>query len=360
MISRLQFLEDQDPKMIFIFGVTVVLTGLIIFFLSLIIISKISRTRDRRLKRKYWPYIKEHLAMIAIQSVVNEGVKYDYRRSLRFLMQIRNRSRKIAQWVLDEIMKQKANLTGEANKTMLKVYRDLNLKTYSLRKLKSFNSNTVARGIYELESMEQRDVFSKFYKFLGSKNTDLRMAARLGLTSLAPNPLSFLDHLKEELSEWEQMSIYNRLRSKHKDQLPDFSKFYYHEQPSAVAFCVEMTVRFNYFELIPQLIELLKTTKNRSMVIDALKELEAFQALPYVKRLIHKSNNPQTIISCLNFLAHIGDESCRSIFETFIEHKNFEVRMAAVGMAAKLNIEFESSSEELESMLLHHQNELIS
>ncbi|MEP1033141.1 HEAT repeat domain-containing protein [Ekhidna sp.] len=355
-----QFFESQNSKLSFVIGICAILLGLIFLLLSMIVVSKIGRKRDERLRKRYWPYIKENLAYIAIQSVTKEGSELDYNRSFRMLAQIKRRSRKVTQWVLDEIIKQKANLSGEASKTMLKVYKDLDLKNHSLRKLKSYKWNVVAQGIHELERMGQRDTFFEFYKFLNSRSPDLRMAARLGLTTLAPNPLSFLDHLKEELSEWEQMSIYNRLRNKQKDQLPDFSKHYYHEQKSVVEFCVEMTVRFNYFELIPDLIELLKTSNRRSVVINALTELEAFQALPLVKKLILNTRNSNTIIACLRYLAHIDDERCRPIIEKFFEHESVEVRMASAAAATELGLEFEFVSAELQSMISHHQNELIS
>lgn len=361
MISQMQqLLANENPKLVFVIGICGFLLSLIFLFLSLIVISKLKRSRDERLKRRYWPYIKENLAMIAIQSVTKEGSEYDYKRSFRIIRQIKRRSRKVAQWVLEEIIKQKSNLSGEASKTMLKVYGDLGLKRHSLRKLKSYRWNKVAQGIYELERMGQRDVFSEFYKFLNSRHADLRMAARLGLTTLAPNPLSFFDHLKEELSEWEQMSIYNRLRSRQKEQLPDFSKYYSHDQKSVVEFCVEMTVRFNYFELIPQLMDLLKSATHRCVAIRALTELEAFQALPLIKALISNTRNSKTIIECLNYLAHIDDGSCRPIVEKMLDHASIEVRMAAVSAATELRLEFDSVSDEIKRMFLHHQNELIS
>lgn len=351
-----------DIKVIFVICMTFLLLVISIFFHVLIIFSKISRSKTQILKKKYWGYIKENLALIAVQSVVREGSELEYSRSLRVLQWLRFKSDKMAQWILEEIIRQKANVSGDASKTMLKVYKDLDLKFHSLKKLKSFRWYKRAEGIHELERMEQRECFSEFYRFLNSRNQDLRRAARMGLTTLAPYPLSFLDHIKEELSEWEQMSIYHRLRKRPKNQLPDFSKYYHHEQPSVVTFCINMTVRFNYFELVPQLIELLKTTSRRIPVIAALTKLEGFQALPLIRKLIHITKNKTEIIACLKFMAHIDDHSCQPWILKLLNHEDTEVRMEAAKVAVQLDLQLESDSftKELKNMFSHHKNELIS
>ncbi|MEP5613451.1 MAG: hypothetical protein ABJP45_14460 [Cyclobacteriaceae bacterium] len=353
---------QQDSKVIFVLGLAASLFCVSVFFLSLIVFSKTSRKRKNTLRERYWPYIQKNLAFIAIQSVTQEGSQADYSKSIEILRALRYKSNTIAQWILEELIKQKANVSGDAGKTMLKVYRDLDLKSHSLRKLKSMKWNIKAEGIHELERMEQKEIFSEFYRFLDSKNHDLRTAARMGLTTLAPNPLSFLDQISEELSEWEQMSIYNRLRNKTKDQLPDFSKYYSHKQQSVVAFSINMTVRFNYFELVPQLIKLLTncTPSLRVSIVHALSQLEAFQARDSVRRLLQMSKNTDEIVECLKFLGQLDDKSCRHLIWKFMEHPRVEVRMEAVNAAIKLDLEFKFFNTEQEEMFLHFTNELIS
>ncbi|MEP1094116.1 MAG: hypothetical protein ABJG78_03350 [Cyclobacteriaceae bacterium] len=352
----------QNTKIILVLGLAALLFCISVLFLSLIVFSKVSRKKKDSLRERYWPYIQENLAFIAIQSVTKEGSESDYQSSIEMLRMLRNKSGIIAQWILEELIKQKANLSGDASKTMLKVYRDLDLKSHSLKKLKSLKWNKKAQGIHELERMEQRECFSEFYRFLDARNRDLRMAARMGLTTLAPRPLSFLDHMNEELSEWEQMSLYHRLRDKTKDQLPDFSKYYNHKQPSVVTFCISMTVRFNYFEMVPQLLKLLRITsgKQRVNVVKALKDLEAFQASGSIRKLICITKNGEEIIECLRFIGQIDNESCKPLICKFMLHPSADIRMEAVNAAIKLELEFEDLNNELQKMFAHHKSELIS
>lgn len=356
----IEWLLAQDPKILVVLELTGLFFCASIIVLLLVVSSKLSAKRRNWLRAKYWSSVQENLAFIAIQSVTKEGSEADYNRSIQTLKSLSEKSKVIRQWILEELINQKANVAGDTLKTILKVYRDLDLKSHSTKKLQSWKWNKKAEGIHELERMDQRETFSHFYRYLDARHQDLRIGARMGLTTLAPNPLAFLDQIREELSEWEQMAIYHRLKHKSREQLPNFSMYYHHQQPTVVAFCIEMTVRFNYFELVPQLVQLLKTSKiQRVNVLVALKELEAFQALGAVRKLVTVTKNEEVIIACLGFLGQIDDETCRPIVWKFMHHPTTSIRMAAVDTAIKLDMEFESLNTELHKMFLHHKNELI-
>ncbi len=345
-----------------IMWMALVFAVLSVILIGLILLRKFSLYQDKLLKKKYWGRIQENLAMILVQSDSTWEAMDEYQDRLDTLKMLSARSSKITQWLLDEVIRQTTNITGNSNEHLLKLYNDLNLKQFSLKKLSSRKWHVIARGIQELDRMQQNDCIPYLVKFLHSANPDLRKTARLGLTSLAPRSLTYLDHMNEELSEWEQMAIHNRLRIRKKDELPDFSRYYYHRQPSVVSFCVRMTVEFNYFERVPQLIDLLERVTSQTMqvtVIEALYKLEAYQAVATITKLIQKSDHTEVIVRCLKFLGSIGDESSGELIRFFLNHSQMDVRMEAVNAAIHLGLTFEHADQELHQMILHHKNELI-
>jgi len=220
----------------------------------------------------------------------------------------------------------------------------------------------VAQGIQELERMGQTVCFTDFYPFLKSRYYDVRKAARLAITKLAKNPLHFLDQVNEELSEWEQMSLNVRLKKRGKEQLPDFSIYFTHPQPSVAAFCIKMAAQFNYFEHIPKHTQLLFQTKGELQVtvLEALSRLEAFQALAHVENLIEQTDDGAVVIACLKFIGKIGDEGSHYLVKKYMERPEADVRVAAVAAAIRLNVEPDHLDEDLKQIFGHHQNELIS
>lgn len=325
------------------------------YYLVLIIIKKENISRDAAIKSACWSQIQESLTSICI-------APDESRADLNLLRRMAKKSSKIKQWILDEIIKQQANLSGESKTNLMQVYDALALKECSLEKLRSPKWNVKAAGIQELEEMGQVDCVEEICKLLRAKNKDLRKIARLALTSLSKEPLGFLKEVREELSEWERMAIAFRLRGKQKDQLQDFSIFYSHRKISVKLLCLHLSVYFNCFEHIPQLIDLLNTRSKRLLLatLEALNKLEAFQAIDAVMARLSKTRDIDIIVSSLKFLGSVGNPSCEHVIKQFIDHEETSVRMQAVQSAIELNLSFEDHSEEIRRMYAHHQNELIS
>ncbi len=347
------------------FSLIVVLTycfgTLSMVYLALLFSQKIKKRKKAFFKRRHWDKIEEALATIMIQSIYDESSDIDYKSALNLLKRSVKKSSLIGQWLLEEIIRQKSNLSGDSAKTLMKVYNQLGLKSLSLKKLKNRRWDIKAHGIMELERMQQGDSFILFYDFLHSKHKDLRKTARLGLTSLAPNPIDFLDHLNEELSEWEQLNIANRLSQRSREQLPDFSRFYDHSQPTVIAFCVRMSVKFGVYDHIPDIIDLVghSSTQVQVAAIEGLSDLGAYQAHKEIYSLAFRTESEEVMVSCLKFLASVGSKKHKYLVERMLSHKSIAVRMEAVNTAIQLDLEFDEMPNELKEMYLHHQHELI-
>lgn len=333
--------------------------GLSNFYVLLIFMKRYKQQQTEKVREKYWDEIEKNLALILIQSM-DDDFEREHRHTLADLWVLQGKSPKISQFILNEIIKQKSNLVGEAQDVLLRVYYELNLKSISKKKLKSRKWHRVAQGIRELELMGQKDCFPDFYPFLKARNSELRKVARAGLASLSPNPLSFLDYVNEELNEWEQMAIEMRLRDKKKEDLPSFHHYFDHHQLSVAIFCVRMTEQFKVYEYVPKLTHLLETASGKLLttVIQSLDKMEAYQTLKSIKHVLGKTSSPEVMIACLRFMANHGNSTCHDLLEECMKHPENEVRTEAVRAAIHLQYAFHQSDEHLERMFYHHKNQL--
>ena len=357
----MSWIVGQDVFMLSALGFAALFFLFSVACFVLILMRKTKRKNLENLKESMWGDVQGRIAHLVIQAVTDDD-RNAFEKQVQELLSFIGESDRTRQWLIDEITQQQANLAGEAKQKLNQVYKDLGLKSFSMKKLASGKWYKVAQGIYELEKMEQHDCFTHFYKFLESRHADVRRAARMGLTSLAPDPLSFLSYVNEKLSAWEQLAIDQRLRKRKKEHLQDFSKYFAHSQPSVAIFCVQIAVKFNCFEYIPKLKELLQSSSGALQVatIEALTRLEAFQAEDEVKELMETTDDTEVLIACLQFLANVGDSSSEPVILRCMEHELADVRMAAVSTAIKLDINVSSSRDELQRIFAHFKNELIS
>ena len=355
-------LTNSEWAYLLVSGLTIGFLTLSVVYLTLLFVKKINKRKKAFLKRKYWSRIEKALATILIHSLSPEEKDIKtLKRAFFFLKGAINKSPHLRQWVLEEIIQQNSNFSGESAKILIYVYSKLGLKKLSLKKLKSRKWHTRARGIIELEQMQQKDCYSLFYDFLDSKSSELRRAARLGLTSLAPNPIDFLYRVDEELSEWEQLNVAQRLSQRSKESLPDFSAHYSHDQPTVVAFCVKMSVKFGFYDHIPRIIDLLNVDSNiiKQSAIEGLTEIGAYQAGTKIHNLAVDGEDEDILIHCLKYLAVLGDDSNKPVIDQLMKHKSASVRLEAVNTAIQLGFEYSEMNTELRQMYMHHQNDLI-
>ncbi|MEM9895248.1 MAG: HEAT repeat domain-containing protein [Bacteroidota bacterium] len=350
----------QVWEIILLFAVLVFALALLLVFI--ILRKSFSRQESADILTGYRATIDKKIAIILVDAMENssEGSYYNAVKGLTLLVQ---KYPVLEQYVLDTINRQYGNLVGDSKTVLKRLYADLSLHQISLKKLENRSWHVQAVGIRELEKMDQSVSVDRIFMFINAKKSELRKVARLALTKLETGNLTFLDHLDEELSEWEQLAMHERLKNRAKTDLPDFSKYYFHEQNSVVEFSIKMTVEFGFYELVPQLITLLKASKNhriKLLTVQALTRLEAYQAVPLVRSLLQSEDSAALSIACLNFLGNIDDLSSQWLIEMFMSKEDMEIRMAAVNAAIKLRMEFSAINQDIENILLHFENELIS
>ncbi|QEE49787.1 hypothetical protein FUA48_09375 [Flavobacterium alkalisoli] len=158
-----------------------------------------------------------------------------------------------------EILICNQNFKGEANDSIKKLFFSLDLDNIVFKDLKSLKWHRRTRGLYTVSSMGIKIQESLAVKLLNDKRSEVRLQALLYFIKLSQKyPLNFLYRLEESLTIWQQVYLEDALK-KYQEQVPDFSKWLTHKQPSVVIFCIKQIAVFNQYENIDQVMPFLES-----------------------------------------------------------------------------------------------------
>lgn len=232
------------------------------------------------------------------------------------------------QLCIDELIQCKQNYSGEAGEKMVHLYRELELKQVSLKKIKPNKAwYSKARGIQELYTMEQRDSYDSILQYANSKDEFVRMEAQIGVLHLIGfKGLEFLDYISYPLTEWQQMKLLEQLKL-----FPEKTEL--------------------HFKIIEWL-----NSNNETVVVFALRLIEEYQQLGLTSEiqscLYHQNKKVRTqAIKTLIGLETI--ETPKLLLEYF---KDAAIQDQILILDAMRTMATDSESENLEALLDHDDN----
>ncbi len=116
------------------------------------------------------------------------------------------------EFLIDNLIKIRKNLTGSAAQSIVELYKNLQLKDDSIARFKSYAWHKKAKGIYELYMMDQEAELPDIYLYTNSKNEYIRMEAQTAIIGFwGFEGLTFLESLEEPLHEWQQLKLLEQL-----------------------------------------------------------------------------------------------------------------------------------------------------
>jgi hypothetical protein len=112
------------------------------------------------------------------------------------------------QFMIDELIKAKKNLSGTASENLLKLFNQLQLQKDSMKKLSSLKWHIKARGIQELSLMDQKHMLKKIFRLTNNRNEFIRMEAQSAIVQFYGfEGLRFLNTVSQPISEWQQIKL---------------------------------------------------------------------------------------------------------------------------------------------------------
>lgn len=344
------------------FIIALLLSACGFLFIFIILFSQIRKRYLDRYNEVNNKAIQGEINSLIVQSNIGSMPESAFRFKLSTLARIKDRSSHLAQLMIDKLVALRKNVTGESALLLTKTYEDLGLDQLTMRKLRGISWKQKAKALKELQVLMPKGSETVFTKFLTHRNKHLRRQARLGLVQVSANPLAFLDSLKDPLVRWEQITIYHNLRSRPLYDIPDFSRWYGHTDPSVVSFAVEMSGYFGQIKNIPQMEALLSDAVDevKRQIIITLQKLESEGSAQLVVEQVMESRNIAVLAACTDFLASLGDAHSIKALEQLLQSEDEAVRFMAMKALNKIGAAHDvPKTEECTSMLNHLTNPLL-
>jgi len=359
-IRNMFFLKGDSPWLsrYNYFGKSVALVNALIFtiigsFVSMIVLLVVillNRNRMEKEARLRQYLLEQYQSLIIDYLFGNTGsdafrkiASDDYRRQV----------------LIDQMIDVSANLKGDSEEKLMKLYKELNLDEDSLARVRSRHWHKKIKGFRELAFMGIRDGNDVMYKSLNSRNEILRMEAQIALVRLSDeNHFDFLSQLKRPFSLWEQITLHD-LIIQHEIPVPDFQKWLTSPNPTVVMFALRMIREFKQKEAEP---EIRKTLLHRDLrvsqlavevagdldlrsTLDTMKRMYKFQEynncleivksmgkmpeqsmLGFLKLVLDKEDDVQLQIEAVKAIENMGEVGVQALVKVMkSEYKNYNI-----------------------------------
>lgn len=249
------------------FILSVFILGIIIFFNKIFL--KIKEKKENLIKDKFENQLTEYL--FDDDFPIHEKIIINTRLQKKYLIEV--------------IINFYANYKGEAKNKLRKLYFDLQLNAISQKKIHSLFWYRKINGLRELVAMKIKWENTKILKFLESKNTILRLESQMALMKLLPSvPFAFIDSIKNNLSEWEQLNIYEMIKEQ-EIEAPEFTLWLDTKNISVIIFSLKMIRFLKQVSQYEQVYKILQH-ENSTVRIETIKTLGEISNIEDTNRFI--------------------------------------------------------------------------
>jgi len=241
--------------------------------------------------------------------------------------------------IVETLLKLKNEVSGEIEIAIQNLYLKSNLKEHAYQQLKSKNWCIVANGIKELAQFKVKEAYPEVKKLIKYPKKEVRKEVELYLVSLFHfEGLDFLNNLKINLSEWDQIELLEELKNFDNQEIPDITLWLNSKNDSVVSFSLKLAKIYNKYETVETLLELLnhKNQKIRIQVIDVLTHLQVLDAKEILKNNFKKSSEEEQI-AIFKMLENIYEPNDEAFIVENSTHKNFEIQYLALKILKSIN-----------------------
>ncbi len=243
------------------------------------------------------------------------------------------------QFLIDELIQARKNLSGSATENLRKLYIQLGLDKVSERKLTNMKWHIKARGIQELAMMDQKDRLFRIYRMTNHPIEFIRMEAQLAIVQLYGFVgLRFLDVVSLPISEWQQIKLLAQLPKMSADPIKGIEKWLRSSNDSVILFSLKLTAIHHRFELHDQVVACLEHP-NRMVRIQAVKSLQVIYNESTGSRIIqpYTKNGKRYQVAVLEALQQVGTQKELAFLKNELLNEDDALKLAAARALLKLS-----------------------
>ncbi|MBK8504168.1 MAG: hypothetical protein IPL46_19345 [Saprospiraceae bacterium] len=230
------------------------------------------------------------------------------------------------------------NITGDLLDKVRKLYDDLGLSHYALKKLKNWHWTTIIHGINELTEMQNREVSGEIDDFISHKRIEIQAAVQLYKANVFGFAgLTFLNDLKGKISEWQQIQLLESIRHSEGQMVPDITEWLHSNNSSVVSFALKLTEIYNLLDVKDSLILLLKHREIgiRIKATSVLAHLGIYECKDILKMCFDRREVIEQV-AIVRTVTQFLDLDDLTFFKRLTTHGEFIIRKESIQALEKL------------------------
>lgn len=251
----------------------------------------------------------------------------------QYLIKPRNR-----QFVIENLINIKKNLTGIAAEHIIKLYEHVGLKKDSIKSFNSMVWHEKAKGIYQLYMMNQKNEMPDIFNHTDSGNEYVRMEAQTAIIGFKGfEGLSFLDTLTRPLNEWQQIKLLEQLSSLNPGSFENLPKWLRSDNLYVVQFALKLTDIYLQFQVKDIVVQCLKNEhdKIRYQAIKTLGKIADSDTSEILKQQYHKETTGNKI-AMLKQLALIGTDGDMPFLTGLLQETDERIKLETARAIARI------------------------
>ncbi|PQJ78023.1 hypothetical protein [Polaribacter porphyrae] len=246
------------------------------------------------------------------------------------------RKRKI---ISDTFFNLSQEISGSMIVTMHKLYEEIGLLRYTIKKLRSKKWNIIAIGIRDARRFEIDKVKNLISNFINHPREEVRREAHLYFLELfGYEGMEFLDDLKVPLSEWDQIQLLGEIEKIENHLILDVSKWLVSDNDYVIIFILNIVKMFNRMETKEILLTLLhhKSKDVRLKAIETVTHFEVLEAKYILKSKFTNMSLKEKIASFL-LLEKVASDEDNIFIINYTNHENFEIKHKALSILKRID-----------------------
>lgn len=247
--------------------------------------------------------------------------------------------------IIDTFLKLKNEISGETAEAIQNLYYQTGLFNSAKSELKSKKWDSIARAIRELSQFEIREAHDEIIVLVNHPKKEVRNEIQKYLVKLFGfQGLEFLDLLKNQLSEWDQIQLLEILNKFDNPDIPDMTNWLGSTNDSVVSFAIKIVKLYNQFDAKVDIIRLFNhpNPEIRIQVIEVIDRLGIYEAVAILKQDLN-SRSIEEQIAFFKMMEDLFTSDDLSFVKAYVNHENFYIRVSAMKILNLIVVETDNT-----------------
>ena len=307
---------------------------ILLALLFILIVSFTILKKRMEYNKKIW---LQTIAGLTSEAIFSDGEEVNVEMTEK--MEILLRKTGFRNYLINELVKAKINLSGASSQNLKKLYELLKLDKDSCRKLNNGKGHIKAKGIQELAMMEQIKYVKKIFKLTNSTNELVRNEAQCALVGFYGFlGLRFLNVTTYPISQWQQIQLLYKLNKMVATDFEPLKKWLHSSNESVVIFSLKLAAYYNCNNIYTDIINCLQSP-SQSVKLYALKYLKKMPEEDSADQIINNyfSADNTYKLAVLDALIIIGTEKQIPFVLSQLRNDDDEIKAAAATCLSQLH-----------------------